>query len=149
MLMSEKVILTIGYAGKSAEEFFSILGHLVVRRVIDVRLYNTSQLAGYTKRRDLEYFLKAIIGADYTHLPAFAPTRELLDGYKKGQLAWPDYERQYRSLLASRQPHISLNAAMLDHSCLLCAEPTADQCHRRLAAEYLQGIWPELTIQHL
>lgn len=147
--MSENALLTIGYAGKSAETFFSTLARSGVRGVIDVRLYNTSQLAGYTKRRDLEYFLKAIIGADYTHLPVFAPTRELLDDYKKGQIAWPEYERQYQNMLEHRQPHTGLNPAMLDHACLLCAEATADHCHRRLAAKYLQDIWPDLTIQHL
>ena len=148
-MTSEKTLFTIGYAGKSAEEFFSILGHFGVRRIIDVRLYNTSQLAGYTKCRDLDYFLRVIIGADYTHLPVFAPTRELLDGYKKGQISWQEYEQQYRGILGYRQPHRGLDIAMLDHACLLCAEATADHCHRRLAAEYLQGSWPDLTIKHI
>jgi uncharacterized protein (DUF488 family) len=145
----EITLFTIGFAGKSAEQFFGLLAQTGVRRVIDVRLYNSSQLAGYTKRSDLEYFLKTIIGADYVHLPIFAPTKAMLDGYKKGQITWLEYERQYQDILQHRQPHNKFDPAILDHACLLCAESTADQCHRRLAAEYLQSIWPNLAIKHL
>ncbi len=142
-------LFTIGFAGKSAEQFFSLLRQAGVRRVIDVRLYNSSQLAGYTKRSDLEYFVKTIIGADYLHLPIFAPTKALLDSYKNGQINWPEYERQYQNILQRRQPHNKLNPEILDHACLLCAESSANQCHRRLAAEYLQNTWPNLAITHL
>ncbi len=142
-------LFTIGFAGKSAQQFFPILGEAKVRHVIDVRLYNTSQLAGYTKRQDLAFFCKSIIGAGYSHLLSFAPTKELLDGYKKGDLSWAEYERQYQAILENRRPHLELNLETLDHACLLCSEPTADKCHRRLAAQYLQQIWPELAITHL
>jgi uncharacterized protein (DUF488 family) len=142
-------IFTIGFAEKSAEQFFSILRQAGVRRVIDVRLYNSSQLAGYTKSRDLAFFLKSIIDADYIYLPAFAPTKELLDDYKNGAISWLDYQRQYRAILERRQPSLELSQEFLDHSCLLCAEPTAACCHRRLAAEHLQETWPELVVTHL
>lgn len=148
-MASEITLFTIGFVSKSAEKFFGLLAQAGVRRVIDVRLHNSSQLAGYTKRRDLEYFLKAIVGADYVHLPIFAPTKTLLDGYKKGQINWPEYERQYQDILQHRQPHTKLTPEILDHACLLCAESTANQCHRRLAAEYLQNTWPNLIISHL
>jgi len=142
-------VFTIGAAGKSAERFFSLLAGAGVKRVIDVRLYNSSQLAGYTKSRDLPFFLKSILHADYLHLAAFAPTKELLNDYKKGQLSWAEYERRYRATIEQRRADLELSPEVLDRSCLLCAEPTADHCHRRLAAEHLQQIWPELTIQHL
>lgn len=142
-------LFTIGFAGKSAEQFFTILGDAGVQRVVDVRLYNSSQLAGYTKRGDLPYFLKSILGAGYVHLPIFAPTKQLLNGYKKGEYSWSAYEQEYQAILDQREPHAQVNPALLDRSCLLCAEPTADQCHRRLAAEYLQHHWPNMTIHHL
>ncbi|MFA7235889.1 MAG: DUF488 domain-containing protein [Phycisphaeraceae bacterium] len=142
-------LFTIGFAGKSAERFFTILAEAKVRRVLDVRLYNSSQLAGYTKRGDLTYFLKTIIGADYSHPSGFAPTKDLLDGYHKGRVSWAEYEQQYHAILEHRRPHLQLKPDMIDHGCMLCAEPTADQCHRRLAAEYLQRIWPDLIVTHL
>jgi uncharacterized protein (DUF488 family) len=142
-------IFTIGFAGKSAEQFFTILKDAGVRRVLDVRLYNSSQLAGYTKSSDLPFFLRTIVGAGYTHLPAFAPTKQLLNGYKNGEFTWPEYEREYAAILDRRQPHRDLRPEDIDGGCLLCAEPTADQCHRRLAAEYLQRMWPSMVVTHL
>ena len=84
----EITLYTIGFAGKSAEQFFAILRRNNVRKMLDVRLFNRSQLAGFTKQRDLEYFLRTILGAGYQHLPEFAPTKSLLDRYKKGQISW-------------------------------------------------------------
>ena len=148
-MTSEITLFTVGFVGKSAEQFFHLLVQAGVRRVIDVRLYNNSQLAGYTKCNDLEYFLKTIVGAEYLYLPNFAPTKELLDGYKKKTISWQEYVRRYQNLLRYRQPRYEVDDTMLDRACLLCAESTADQCHRRLAAEYLQNTWPNLTIKHL
>lgn len=142
-------IITIGFVGKSAEQFFTILKDAGVQTVLDVRLYNSSQLAGYTKSSDLPFLLRAIVGAGYLHLPAFTPTKQLLNGYKKGEFTWSEYEREYAAILDRRQPHRDLNPEDIDGGCLLCAEPTADQCHRRLAAEHLQRIWPSLAITHL
>jgi uncharacterized protein (DUF488 family) len=142
-------IFTIGFAGKSAEQFFTILKDAGVQRVLDVRLYNSSQLAGYTKSSDLPFFLRSIVGAGYIHLPAFAPTKQLLNGYKKGEFTWAEYEREYAAILDRRQPQRDLRPEDIDGGCLLCAEPTADQCHRRLAAEYLQRMWPTLAVTHL
>jgi uncharacterized protein (DUF488 family) len=142
-------ILTIGYAGKSARRFFTILKEAGVRKVIDVRLYNTSQLAGYTKRDDLEYFLRAIIGADYQHQPVMAPTKQLLDGYKKGLIDWEKYETQFKSIIAQRKIEKYIAPQDADMACFLCAEPTAENCHRRLLAEYLAGQWQNISIKHL
>ncbi len=142
-------IFTIGFAGKTAEQFFTILKGAGVRRVLDVRLYNSSQLAGYTKKSDLPFFLRSLVGADYLHLAAFAPSKQLLNGYKEGEISWAEYVDEYTSILDRRQPHQDLKSGDIDGGCLLCAEPTPEQCHRRLAAEYLQRVWPDLMIQHL
>lgn len=149
--MSEQSIqlFTIGTGGKSAEQFFDILARAGVRRVIDVRLHNTSQLAGFTKSRDLAYFLRTILDAEYLHRPILAPTKEILNGYKKGLIDWPTYERRYRELLTQRQPQREFTPSVLDRACLLCAEPTAENCHRRLAAEFLRTAWPQTLITHL
>ena len=142
-------IFTIGYAGKTAEEFFTILKQAGIRKVIDVRLYNTSQLAGFTKREDMKYFLHTIVGSDYIHLPMLAPTKELLGDYKKGLMSWEQYETEFKEIIAERQIERELIPQDMDVSCLLCSEAKADKCHRRLVAEYLARYWEDVSISHL
>jgi uncharacterized protein (DUF488 family) len=142
-------LFTIGFAGKSAQEFFEILAHAGVRRLIDTRLNNVSQLAGFTKKRDLEYFLRAIAGIDYMHDPQLAPTKDILDDYKKQRIDWAEYERHFRKLMEYRRPDERLNPAGLDRACLLCSEPTAEHCHRRLVGEYLEAHWGDVFLRHL
>ena len=118
--------------------------------MIDVRLNNTSQLAGFTKRDDLRYFLQEICGADYVHEPLLAPTPEILDAYKKKSIDWEQYARQYRELLIAREAENAVDRRLFDvHAVLLCSEPTAEHCHRRLAAEYLAEHWAEVKVVHL
>jgi uncharacterized protein (DUF488 family) len=118
--------------------------------VIDVRLNNTSQLAGFTKREDLEYFLGQICQAEYSHQPGLAPTKEILDGYKKKEIGWEQYEAGFAALLAQRQPEKTLDRGLFEvPTALLCSEPTPEHCHRRLVAEYLAGKWADARIVHL
>jgi len=142
-------VFTIGYAGKDAHQFFSILKQAGIRKVIDVRLYNTSQLAGFTKKQDMEYFLQAIVGSEYIHMPIMAPTKQLLNDYKKGLIGWPQHETQFKSIIAQRQIDKHIIPQDMDMICFLCSEATADNCHRRLVAEYLAGLWPNISIIHL
>lgn len=143
-------IYTIGFAGKSAEEFFGLLKSAGIRQLIDIRLNNTSQLAGYTKADNLPYFLKELCGISYRHEPLLTPTKEILDGVKKKELDWPEYERQYLALIDERRVAEVLHPDLFSvPTVLLCSESTADHCHRRLAAEYLQQHWKDITITHL
>ena len=142
-------IFTIGYAGKNARQFFSILKQAGIRKVIDVRLYNTSQLAGFTKMQDIEYFLNTIVRASYIHLPIMAPTKQLLNDYKKGLISWQQYETQFKSIIAQRQIEKHLIPQDMDMACFLCSEAKADNCHRRLVAEYLAEHWQNASIHHL
>jgi len=142
-------LFTIGFTGKSAQEFFDKLQRAGVRRLIDTRLNNVSQLAGFTKKKDLEYFLRAIADIDYTHDPQLAPTKDILDSYKKKKIDWDEYERCFRQLMESRRPDERLSPDELDHACLLCSEPTPDNCHRRLVVEQLQQHWKNVDVQHL
>jgi len=142
-------IFTIGYAGKNARQFFSILKQAGIRQVIDVRLYNTSQLAGFTKKQDIEYFLQVIVGASYTHLPIMAPTKQLLNDYKKKLISWQQYETRFKTIIAQRQIDKHIEPGDMDMICFLCSEAKADNCHRRLVAEYLAGLWPDISIHHL
>lgn len=142
-------LFTIGFTGKPAKEFFEKLKQSGVRCVVDIRLNNVSQLAGFTKKRDLEYFLHAIADINYVHQQELAPTKEILNGYKKKQIDWNEYECRYRNLLEERQPAKNLRPEDFDHACLLCSEPTAEHCHRRLAAEYLRVQWGNVIIHHL
>lgn len=118
--------------------------------MIDVRLKNTSHLAGFTKRDDLEFFLREICGADYRHEPLLAPSPEILEGYKKKRISWEQYETEYRALIERRNVHQAIDRRAFDvPAVLLCSEPTADRCHRRLAAEYLAGKWGDVKVIHL
>jgi len=134
------IIFTIGFTRKSAEEFFSRLMRPGLLRVVDVRLNNSSQLAGFAKKSDLEYFLRTICKADYVHLPELAPTQELLDSYKKKKGDWERYAVDFVALIRSRGVESSVPKSILDGGCLLCSEGTPEHCHRRLVAEYFQEI---------
>jgi uncharacterized protein (DUF488 family) len=142
-------LFTIGFTKKTAEEFFSTLSSAKVKTLIDVRLNNVSQLAGFSKRSDLEYFLRTICGIGYLHLPELAPTQDILDEYRKGGHNWAKYESQFLALLRKRKVAQTLDRNIFDRACLLCSEDTADQCHRRLVAEHLQKKWGGVEIVHL
>lgn len=143
------MLATIGFTKKSAEQFFGSLQEAGVKRIVDVRLNNTSQLAGFTKMDDLRYFLKTIVGIDYIHVPELAPTQEMLDAYKKLKGDWSVYERQFLDLMASRKIEDSLAKEVIDGGCLLCSEEHPQHCHRRLVAEYLAAHWGQVQTRHL
>ena len=143
-------LFTIGFTKKSAEAFFTKLQGAGVKRLVDIRLNNVSQLAGFAKRDDLRYFAKAICNIEYVHVPELAPTQEMLDRFKKERDGdWASYERQFLELMRSRRVETTLTRRLLDHACLLCSEDQPQQCHRRLVAEYLQKKWGDVEIAHL
>jgi len=143
-------VCSIGFTQKTAEQFFTLLRRAGIRRLIDVRLNNVSQLAGFTKRDDLRFFLREICDADYSHEPQLAPTQEMLDQYKKNKGSWQDYESRFLSLMAERKIEDRIDRTWLSvPTALLCSEPTAEHCHRRLVLEYLRDKWGDLTITHL
>lgn len=142
-------ILTIGFTKKSAERFFGMLRAAGARRVVDVRLNNVSQLAGFAKKNDLAYFLRQICGVDYTHVPSLAPTKDMLDTYKKKRGTWEDYERRFVDLMAERRIEEKIKPETLEDACLLCSEDQPHHCHRRLVAEYLRERWGGVQIEHL
>lgn len=148
-MMSTIRLFTIGFTQKPAEVFFGRLSRAGVKRVIDIRLNNVSQLAGFAKRDDLRYFLKAICGIDYIHLPELAPTQKIMDNFKKKKGDWSAYERAFRVLLRERQPEETLSKDLFDAACLLCSEDKPDHCHRRLVAEHLADKWGGVKIVHL
>jgi uncharacterized protein (DUF488 family) len=147
--MAEIKLWTIGFTNKRAEYFFSSLVSRGVRRVVDVRLNNISQLAGFAKREDLKYFLREIGDIDYVHLPELAPTKEMLDQYKKYKGDWKVYECEFVELMERRRIEKTLVRDVIDGGCLLCSEDKPHKCHRRLVAEYLQGKWSEVTVDHI
>jgi uncharacterized protein (DUF488 family) len=116
---------------------------------VDVRLNNISQLAGFTKRDDLSYFVDAICGIDYVHLPILAPTQDILDAYKKQKGDWSLYEREFLDLMRSRRIESEVSRELMNGACLLCSEDTPQHCHRRLVAEYLADKWGGIEIEHL
>lgn len=142
-------IFTIGFTQKTARQFFETLQKAGVQRVIDTRLNNVSQLAGFAKRADLAYFLETIGGIEYVHLPELAPTQDILDEFKKNKGEWAVYEQKFLQLMRDRQIETTIAPTLLDHACLLCSEAKAHHCHRRLVAEYLNQHWGNLTITHL
>jgi len=137
-------INTIGFTKKNAQTFFNFIKNENVSTLVDVRLNNVSQLAGYAKRDDLKFFLKELCDTDYLHIPDLAPTKELLNGYKKGGMSWERYEDNFLNLMAQRNIERILKPTLLNNSCLLCSEHEPHFCHRRLVVEYLN----EHTDQH-
>jgi uncharacterized protein (DUF488 family) len=144
-------ILTIGFTEKKAERFFALIKISNIKRVVDVRLNNVSQLSGFAKKDDLKYFLQEICGVDYVHLPDLAPTKEILSPYQKKEITWQQYEDRFLNLMAKRNIEKHIKPEVIDNGCLLCSEHLPHQCHRRLVAEYLKSHWQEsdTEIKHL
>lgn len=142
-------LFTIGFTRKSAQDFFTTLKKAGVKRVVDVRLNNSSQLAGFSKKEDLSFFLREIGGIDYIHVPDLAPTQDVLDAYKKHKGDWAVYERKFLDLMAKREIEKHLQPDLLKQGCLLCSEHEPRHCHRRLIAEYLSAKWGGIKIKHL
>ncbi len=143
-------IYSIGFTQKTAECFFSRIKDAGIGLLLDVRLNNVSQLAGFAKRSDLAFFLRQICGADYLHEPLLAPTQEMLDAHHRKAVSWHEYEMQFLALMAERQVDRHLDRALFERpTVLLCSEPTAERCHRRLVIEYLREKWGDVTISHL
>lgn len=143
-------VYSIGFTKTTAETFFERLKTAGVKKLIDVRLNNTSQLAGFAKANDLDFFLRELAGIEYEHRPDLAPTQEILDAFKKKKGLWSDYVRSFDKLMMERQIETTVSLNELDGACLLCSEATPERCHRRLVLEYLSGhVDGELGIVHL
>ena len=142
-------VFTLGFTKKSAEQFFACLKQPGLQRVIDTRLNNVSQLSGFTKKEDLNFFLRELGHVDYVHLPALAPTQQMLDAYQKKGGDWDSYARQFLALMAERRIETTIDKNLIAGACLLCSEPTPHHCHRRLVAEYLRENWGDVDILHL
>ncbi len=143
-------VYTTGYQRKSLETFINQLRQSGIDAVIDIRLRNTSHLAGYTKRDTLDFLLREGFGIAYEHHPELAPTPAILDAYREDE-NWAAYVTSFLPLLKERAAEKIGREILARHRapCLLCAEPTADHCHRRLVAEYWASRLPGLTIVHL
>jgi len=142
-------LYTIGFSKKSAKQFFELLTNNGVKRLVDIRLNNKSQLAGFTKQDDLKYFLKAIGNIEYVYMPIFAPTEELLKGYQQKKVNWDMYEKEYLDILKKRDVLKNMDFSVFDSACLLCSEDSSEQCHRRLAAEYIAKHNNKVKVVHL
>lgn len=142
-------LFTIGFTKKSAEAFFTKLKRSGAKRVVDVRLNNVSQLAGFAKRNDLQFFLREICHMDYVHVPELAPTQDILDEYKKNKGDWGVYEQKFLELMRMREIEKKIDPAVIADGCLLCSEDKPHYCHRRLVAEYLKSHWGDVEISHI
>ncbi|HDL6992321.1 TPA: DUF488 domain-containing protein [Yersinia enterocolitica] len=142
-------IYSIGFTEKTAENFFNLIKSQPIITLVDVRLNNISQLAGFAKKNDLKYFLKEICNVDYAHIQDLAPTKEMLDPYKKGNVPWEVYENNFLNLMAQRNIE-RIDKKLIENSCLLCSEHKPHHCHRRLVIEYLNEHWDtDFEIKHL
>ena len=144
-------LYTIGFTKKTAEAFFSLIQYSGVDMLIDIRLNNNSQLAGFSKGNDLEYFLSAICGCKYTYDELFAPTKDLMDGMKQKSISFDEFQAAFRKILDSRKAaeHFVNEYQSIGSVCLLCSEEVPDKCHRRIVAEYLADKLQGISIIHL
>ncbi|MGE4062303.1 MAG: DUF488 family protein [Rhodospirillaceae bacterium] len=141
-------LFTIGFTQKTAKTFFTMLKEAEVKHLVDVRLNNVSQLAGFTKRDDLAFFARSICGIPYSHILDLAPTAEILTAFKKNKGDWKPYEKQFNALITARKIE-NMDPKLFEGACLLCSEPTPHHCHRRLVAEYLGKHWKGVSVTHL
>ncbi len=142
-------IYTIGFTEKSAEKFFDLLKNAEVKKMIDIRLNNSSQLAGFAKGSDLKFFFKEILNVDYEHNLKFAPSKELLTNIRENKINWEEYEKEFLELIAKRNILAKIDFEKLNGICFLCSEHKPENCHRKLLAEYLQKANSEIEITHL
>jgi uncharacterized protein (DUF488 family) len=143
-------VFTIGFTKKNAQKFFGLLQLAGVKTVIDVRLNNVSQLAGFAKHEDLKFFLKELNGTEYIYAPELAPTKDILNPYKKGNMTWAEYEDKFLNLMARRNIEKQIRPELIDNGCLLCSEHEPHLCHRRLVVEYLNSHTDlNLSVKHL
>jgi uncharacterized protein (DUF488 family) len=145
------LLYTIGFTQKRAEEFFGLLRHNKINRLVDIRLNPGGQLSGFAKQEDLPYFLSELAaGCQYIHIPELAPTKELLKDYRAG-LDWGQYVERFEKLMDERGIPENLNKYDFEtsHSCLLCSEPAPEHCHRGLIAQQLKSRWGDVEIIHL
>ena len=142
-------LFTIGFTKKTAQQFFDLLKKNKVEKIVDTRISNTSQLAGFAKGNDLNYFLKEIINVGYEHDVDLAPTMDMMRKYRKKELSWEEYEMEYLNLIDRRKINKKINIEELHQHCLLCSEHGPEKCHRRLLAEYFAHINNDVEIIHL
>ncbi len=145
------ILYTIGFTQKSAKQFFELIKSNSIDMLIDIRLNNKSQLAGFTKGDDLRYFLKEICNCEYQHCIEYAPSKDILDNYKKKVISWNEYVTQYVPLMQKRNAVQTFadRFGMYRSVCLLCSEPTPECCHRRLLSEMIIVEHPEITVKHI
>ncbi|VAX08798.1 hypothetical protein MNBD_GAMMA26-1073 [hydrothermal vent metagenome] len=142
-------IFSIGFTQKKASQFFELLRNEEIKSLVDVRLNNVSQLAGFAKRDDLMFFLRELCQIDYIHLPDLAPTKDILNAYKKGNMEWSEYEEKFLNLMVKRNIE-RIDKSVIEDGCLLCSEHKPHNCHRRLVIDYLNDSWDSsLTVKHL
>lgn len=143
-------IYTIGFTKKNAKTFFSFIKSSGISTLIDVRLNNVSQLAGFAKKDDLKFFLRELCSVEYVHAPELAPTKDMLNAYKKGEIPWEKYEDKFLNLMSQRHIERIVKPTLLDNGCLLCSEHEPHFCHRRLVVEYLnENSDLNLIVKHL
>ena len=141
---------TIGFTQKGANKFFTLIKDNQISRIVDVRLNNISQLAGFAKRDDLKFFLSELCDADYVHIEDLAPTKDILSDYKKKLITWEEYEDRFINLISRRNIEQTIDKSLLDNGCLLCSEHKPHHCHRRLVVDYLNSHWnTEIEVVHL
>ncbi|PHM53308.1 DUF488 domain-containing protein [Xenorhabdus sp. KK7.4] len=142
-------IYSIGFTQKTAEKFFDLIRNEEIKRLVDVRLNNVSQLSGFAKKNDLIFFLRELCNIDYVHLPDLAPEKSILDPYKKGKISWEEYQDHFMNLMAKRRIE-RIDKEIIENGCLLCSENKPHHCHRRLVIEYLNNSWnTKFEIKHL
>lgn len=142
-------VFTIGFTKKNAKTFFKFLKDAKISKLIDVRLNNVSQLAGFAKRDDLEFFLKELCNAEYIHVPDLAPTNDILNSYKKGTMSWIEYEKEFLKLLSERKIEKKYDESFFENGCLLCSEHEPHNCHRKLVTDYLIKHGINIEVKHL
>jgi uncharacterized protein (DUF488 family) len=141
-------LYTIGFTKHTAEDFFETLKSASVRKLIDIRINKTSQLAGFAKGTDLPYLLRVSAGIAYEAIENLAPSKELLKRYRSKEISWDSFENMYLEQIKSSGSLETLKPNDFENACLLCSEHSSEKCHRRVLAEEMHKLWG-IKVVHL
>ena len=141
-------VYTVGYEGKSVDEFFNGLLASGMTGIVDVRANPVSRKYGFAKRSMSR--IAGNLGLSYHHLPELGITgdhRASLSDFASYQRLLDTYESE---MLPRRDTHVRNAAELLKAgpSALLCMERDVRCCHRSRLASHVSAV-SGLAVEHL
>jgi uncharacterized protein (DUF488 family) len=139
-----RVVLTIGYEGKSIDALVDVLRGEEVELLVDVRLNAMSRKPGFSKRRLADAL--AAGGIEYAHEPRLGNPKDNRPGFAQGDPASHDAYRR-RLDLEARPAYEELVRFVAERPvALLCYEADHRACHRTCITDRMRTDDPDLRV---